>query len=729
MTRVEVTGAGVPSRAAGGGGLPLAWTALVTALLTMAVTQLSAIPSPVRALVVVAFACLGPGAAVLAHRRPRDPVVSWALVVLLSLAAFTAGTTVLVWTRWWHPDLVIMLSSAAVAVSGLAVLGRPAARPAAAPRPAWWRWRPDRVTTGHLAALGSGVALWLVAVAVTDAAGAGEFGLLSIVHPAYLAALVVAVAGFLTALAGHRGGAVLGGYLVLLVLILHGTTPLLLDMPQYAWTYKHVGVVELLLSQGAITDAGDIYQQWPGLFAAVAGLSDLSGASPLSLARWAPVFFNLAAALVLLAIGRTLTADRRVPYLTVLVFLCINWIEEDYLAPQALAFLLGLGVLLVVLRWLPHPSPVRRGWLARLHAGRLPAPSVPPATRTAALAVLVVLFAVLTATHQLSPYLVVGEVAVLVLLGLVRPWWTPVLLAAVAVGYLLPRFGLVSGSFDVFESFNIFNNAAGNADGWGSMGQAVSAAVVRTLALGVWALAGLAVWRQRHRLGTVLVPAVLAAAPFLLVAAQSYGGEAIYRVFLFSAPWCAYLIADLVLRSGARRGGLRRPLVRAVAVVALVAAALGTVQGRHGQLMVDRQTSAEVASARYLYAHADPGATIALATPNFPSRLAANYDEFNLTVPVGEPDLVKGAELRDDQLDIRYLPAIENYLLSFEGTTSYLVVSDGMRRQAEYFGYLPAGSLDTLERTLSAARGWSVFYRNEDVVIYEFDLPAQSASS
>jgi hypothetical protein len=295
------------------------------------------------------------------------------------------------------------------------------------------------------------------------------------------------------------------------------------------------------------------------------------------------------------------------------------------------------------------------------------------------------------------------------------------------VGYLLPRFELVSGSFDLFDGLNIFSNAAGNAQTWGSVGQAFSATVVRTLALSVWGLAAYAVWRRRHRLGTVLAPAVLAVTPFVLVAAQSYGGEAIYRVFLFSAPWCAYLIADLALRADVRPGWVRRVPRRvgaAVSVLALVAAALGTVQGRHGQLMVDRQTRAEVTAAEYLYAHAEPGATVALATPNFPSRLAANYDQFNRTVPVGEPDLVNGAELRDDQLDVRYLPAIEDYLRSFDGTTSYLVVSDGMRRQADYFGYLPDGSLDALERTLDLAPGWSVFYRNQEVAIYQFHAPS-----
>jgi hypothetical protein len=716
----------------------VAWTGLVVALLTVLVVAWPDAPVLVRAPVAVGFASLGAGAAVLSHRFSREPAVTWALVVLISLATFAAGMTALAWAGWWVPHPLVLAGAVAVAVSCAAALRRPAGRPARErPRPRW-----DRELPGHAAVLAVGVGLWLVALAGTDLSGVGGAGLLGTVHPAFFAALLLPVAGFLAALARPGGGRgpVLGGYLVLLVLVLHGTTPLLLDQPQYAWTYKHLGVVELLLSQGGITDSGDIYQQWPGLFAAVAGLSDLSGLAPASLADGSPVFFNLAGALVLLAIGRTLSPDRRVGYLTVLVFLCVNWVEEDYLSPQAFAFLLSLGGLLVVVRWLPrrpgwwtgHGPDRWRRWYVRLTAG-IRTPDVPPRSRAAALAVLLLLFGVLTTTHQLSPFLLLGQLAVLVGLVLVRPWWTVPLLAGLAVGYLLPRFGLVTGSFDVFESLNFLSNAAGSADGWGSTGQAVSATVVRTLALTVWALAGLAVWRARHQLGRVLLPAVLAVTPFVLVAVQSYGGEAIYRVFLFSAPWSAYLIADLVLRARWQRAGAGRPgrVRRAVAWglagLLLAGAAVATGQGRHGQLAVDQQTTAEVAAARYLYAHAQPGATIALATPTFPSRLAGNYDQFNQSVPVGEPDLVEGAQLRDDRLDFRYLPAVENYLLSFGGTTSYLVVSDGMRQQADYFGHLPDGSLDALEATLASSRGWSVFYRNEDVVIYQFDAPAQSS--
>jgi hypothetical protein len=426
------------------------------------------------------------------------------------------------------------------------------------------------------------------------------------------------------------------------------------------------------------------------------------------------VVANLTGALVLLAIARTLSRDARTGYLTVFVFLCVNWVEEDYLSPQAFAFLLSLGAILVALRGLRH-RPWGPAWLA---AGA-PADGGPGRRRLAVIALLP-LVAVLTASHPLSPYLVLAQLTALALLGLIRPWWTVPLLAAVVVGYLLPRLGLVSGAFAVFDGFNPFANAAGNADGWGSAGQAVSAAVVRALAFGVWALAALAVWRGRRRLGTVLAPAVLAGTPFVLLGMQSYGGEAIYRVFLFSAPWCAYLIATMLARLRLPRGTApARLAVWCAVALALAAAALGTVQGRHGQLIVDRQSAAEVTAARYLYTYAAPGATIALATPNFPSRVTGGYGRFNRSVPVGEPDLVKGARLRDVQLNDAYLPAIERYLRSFGGTTAYLVISDGMRRQAAYFGYLPAGSLDTLDATLTASTGWSLFYANDDVAIYQ----------
>jgi hypothetical protein len=325
------------------------------------------------------------------------------------------------------------------------------------------------------------------------------------------------------------------------------------------------------------------------------------------------------------------------------------------------------------------------------------------------------------ASHQLSPYLVAGSVVVLVLARLVRPWWLALAVPGVVIAYLVPRYSAVSGSFNIFDGLNIFSNAQGTAQGWGSVGQAVSAVTVRALTLLVWGLVALVAWRARRRLGSVAIPLILAVVPAGLLLAQNYGGEAIYRVYLFSAPWCAFLLAGLFVhlgQSSRRVARLPRPAVVAVLTVGLALMLGASIQGRHGQLLVDQQSPDDLAAARYLYAHGQPGATVVLATPSFPSRVAANYDQFNRSVPVGEPDLVTGAHLTGI-LDGDSIGAIQSFADSFDGTTTYLVVSDAMRRQARYFGYLPDGSLDALEATLAQDPQWSVFYRGAGVIIYQ----------
>ena len=669
----------------------------------------------------------GPAAARWVDRLPTvDPVV----LLILALVVFVGSSAVSAWTAWWHPAVGAALTGL-VAVGGGALwlwqrrVRSPRLGPGSNPRP---RAEAERISPAwrgllaHAATVAVALVAWLVSLARTDVTRVGEFGLLGTIHPVYLVAVVATLAGFVVEV--RRPGSprrfVLAAYLGLAILLVHATTPLLLEEPQYAWTYKHVGVIEYVLAHGYVAGGSDIYQQWPAFFTAVAALVDLLGVSALSVAPWAPVVFTVLSGMLVAALARTLGGDVRVVWSAVLAFVCITWVGQDYLAPQGLAFVLSLGIFYLVLRYLRPGVGSRR-------------------TRAAAIGLVALTTAVLSATHQLSPYLVAAVVLAFVVARLVRPWWVALVVGAVPVLYLVPRYGFVAGSFSLLDGFNLFANASGNGGAWGSTGQVVSAAAVRTLSLAVWAGTAWAVARAgRHwRSPEILAPAIGAVMPFGLLLAQSYGGEAIYRVFLFSAPWCALLLVGRwgllstrprsvrpetgAARPAGRLAG-RRVLGTAVAVLLATLALLSTVQGRHGQLMVDRQAPAEVEAARYLYANAQPGATIVLATPNFPSRLAANYGEFNRSVVGPDPDLVPGASLRGALLNAQYLPAIESYTESIPGRPTYLVVSDGMRRYAEYFGALPDRSLDTLEKTLQSDPQWTVWYDNGEVTIYEHSV-------
>jgi hypothetical protein len=542
----------------------------------------------------------------------------------------------------------------------------------------------------HATALGVALAAWWFALNRTDVSRVDDLGLLTTVHPAYFVAPVACVAGYVAELLrGARRGPILGAYLVTLIGVVHATTPALLAEPQYAWTYRNVGAAELIATHGTVSGA-----PWPAFLTAVAQVGTATDVSILDLAPWAPVFFNLVASLLLFAIARALSEDRRTAYVTVLLFQCVNWVGQDSLAPPGFAFVLSLTVMLIVVRWLRTPTPPRvRPW-SWLLAG-LP-PTSPPtrAGRLCALAALVGVTAALAVSDPPAPFLVAGSVCALAALGIVRPWWTALVVLAIPLLYLLPRYG----SFRVFDGFELAHATTGAAGSW--------AATVHGLALVVWFLALLAAFRDRRAIGRVLVPLTLAFVPFGLVLAQSHGGEAIYRVYLYSAPWCAFLIADLACQ-------LRWPraLRATLAVAVLTAMLLATVHGRHGQLVVDRQVPTDVAASRYLYTYGEPGAVIVLATPNFPTL----YDHGR---PY-DPDLVGGAGLSHVMLTDAYLPLVERYLRSFPGTARYLVISDGMRRYAAYFGELPAGSLDRLDESLARSPQWTVFYRNPTTVIYQ----------
>ena len=83
---------------------------------------------PARLPLCLAFACLGPGCAVVAHARTDDPPAAWALVLGLSLAVVALVSAAMAWTGWWRPVAGSVVLSGLCAVSCLAALRRGPAR-------------------------------------------------------------------------------------------------------------------------------------------------------------------------------------------------------------------------------------------------------------------------------------------------------------------------------------------------------------------------------------------------------------------------------------------------------------------------------------------------------------------------------------------------------------------------------------------------------------------------
>ena len=100
-------------------------------------------------------------------------------------------------------------------------------------------------------------------------------------------------------------------------------------------------------------------------------LTQLGGLpTPLALAGWAPVYFNLLYALPLAVIFRSLVRDERLVWAGLWLFFLSDWIGQDYWAPQALAYFFFLAILATVVTYFRSPGHRPVGLGPRL--GRLP---------------------------------------------------------------------------------------------------------------------------------------------------------------------------------------------------------------------------------------------------------------------------------------------------------------------------------------------------------------------
>jgi hypothetical protein len=571
-----------------------------------------------------------------------------------------------------------------------------------------------------LALLLAGLGTWAFGLSQPHREAIGLYGLLVSASPWFIVGLVLLLAGALAELSRSQPRTWMFILLLAgLIVAVYTAVPILYSgTPEYAWVYKHIGVASEFGLYGRVTDTQNIYQEWPALFTLVASVSSLGGAGPLSFAAWGPVAFELADALVLIGIFRLLTGDRRLSFLAVLLYEgLIAWVGQDYLSPQAFGYLLWLGVVAVIVRWLQAPAPavsrlkvvsVVRG---ALFAGRPAPPETSAAMRVVALALVAVIYFAIVAAHQLTPYLALFGVAALVLLGtLWRGWLTLLLLAVIAVAFLAPRYGLISQQFGgIFSGGDVFENAAGKSGIVHQGAEATTGEVVHLLAACMWLGALVAVACRWRSLGRVAVPAALGFSPFFTLLVQSYDGEAIYRVYLFSAAWCALLITGLIEQ-------LRNVAWRRVVAAVVCTAALGAgLQGLYGPVAVYAFTPAELAASLWFYHNAPPGSLLVLAADDFPAVEVGNYSSYDIQVIPSDP------QYGQSWLNEANVTEVEQWLASLGHRTAYVVFSRSMAAYVDYFGY-PTGYARLASEVMNRP-SWQVVYRNADAVIYRVSLP------
>ncbi|MGH2388974.1 MAG: hypothetical protein ACRDIE_12295, partial [Chloroflexota bacterium] len=323
-----------------------------------------------------------------------------------------------------------------------------------------------------LLAVTCAVALWGASLySGVDLGRMNDLGLISVLPPATYVALGVLTVSFCMAV--HRSSTpvpILLLHAVVLIVIIHGTPTILYGTLRYSWAWRHIGIVDYIQRHGSLDpniSVENVYQNWPGFFALGALITELTGfKSALSFAAWAPPFFNLIDLGGLLLIFNSFTRDRRLVWLSIWFFYLTNMVGQDYFSPQAMSYFFNLVILGILLTWfrvtaLPPLSAFKRrlvfDWAAyafqRLvfdrathvfnqlasSTGRadMPGTMTRPLQRVVLVMIIVLLFAVIVSSHQLTPFMTILEVSGLVIFQRCRVRNLPLLMIVMTVAWII----------------------------------------------------------------------------------------------------------------------------------------------------------------------------------------------------------------------------------------------------------------------------------------------------
>lgn len=607
--------------------------ALVAAALLAVLVPLLAtldVDVPGRAVLAVAYVFLVPGVPLVLALRIPSALVTTALAVATSLAVAVLYGTLTIVGGWWQPVTGAWVTTlVALVLSVLALRGHEGALGAGdrtEPVPGEDRRR-HRPTTVPLVLLVLTGVVWWWSTRHLALDRAGALGLLPVAGWRYWLALVMVSAltahGLLRRRLDH---VLLTGCALLVALVGYATVPVSDGAGSVPVGWVHVAFSQYIAEQGTVATGVDARFSWPGFFSAGAQLSALAGTPDTrSFLVLAAVVNTMAVLPALMVLARAVTRSWRWAWVSVFVYLFTNWYQQDYFSPQATAFILYATVLGTLL-WLVSGSTAavpEGGLVSRVRRAVVRLPGLPsavtPRTSAAIGLLLALLVTAVVVGHQLTPMTLILALVVFVLTGQSRYRLLWLFAAIVFAGWF--SYGATDywfGHLDtVFGDLGQVSSSVGAGvsdrlvgDPTYQRAQFVRIGWSATLFLA--AAVGLLVLRRRP---DVWLLAGLAAAPFGLLALQSYGGEGVIRSFLYASPLLAPLAAVALrsaVRASASGGPGRSRSSMALVLTATVLAAVLLTATRGLNVSFERTPPAQVAASELLGELIRPGDRVGL---------------------------------------------------------------------------------------------------------------------
>lgn len=522
-------------------------------------------------------------------------------------------------------------------------------------------------------------------------------------------------------LARNSGGFQLGFTVLILALTITATPPIVMHLPFYQWTYKHIGLTKFFMVTGKIVPGAGpnngVYMAWPALFAGVGWVSHVVGADPVGLARWWPTFIDLGWLVAARFFAYRLGLTVRQSWFAAIFFLLSVTIGQDYFSPQAIGVLFAIFIFALSFRQYKTQSPLTIAeWVILVSAS-----------------------CAIAATHELTSYMVSVAVVVMFLFGFVRSWIVPLVVLVPAVGWTTLHSSSLKGVLSshglggVSSNLSIsFNHASYNNDLWRNLTSAGQ--LIGVLIVGLLALTTLI--RKRDRFSLML--AVASASGFGLLAVTAYGAEGFFRAVLFATPWLAVLaMSGIGLSASGADGDASEDLFGIATLILLPVIAVSYWFGAFGSSFGYANRAGDVSVLNHFEVNTPALASVVSMgygnIPLYPTAEAvrrASPDQRLISYPfISESGQYRGhfnTEKALQELEVFMIEQANVHLYStgeLRYVPKYAYFSTGALGQSILRGVATPEEYSSLENAIASSRDWRLENRSDSAALYRLVTP------
>ena len=578
------------------------------------------------------------------------------------------------------------------------------------------------------------IALWGISLSQFNPLDMTDLGMVSIFPVLFILAILILIISYgLLFLKGEVNEGAFLLHSVFLIIIIHTTPALIYGTLRYSWAWKHIGMVDYIQRFGAVNpEIGylGVYHNWPTFFALNAFITDLVGSPSAQLyAGLAPVFFDLLYFFATVSLLRLFTSNKRLPWLAGWFFILANWIGQEYFSPQAMNFFLYLILLWMVLSWFgPENQNHFKVWaesrflrpfrpiLQKMSDTVLPVRSSDRPQEFSIFVtsmVLLLLFGLIVSSHQLTPIMAISAVIILVIFGYCS-WRTLPILMAVTLGLWLAFPASTYSGELISEIVESFGKVTENIDSsFINVAQVSSEQLIvvwmgRGLTILIIVLAGLGLVNRVRKGNLDFLALLLMVSPISLLVTSPYGGEALFRVYLFALPFLSFLAAGLVFPEETTSSGKNQSIV-VIGVSALLL--IGLFFSYYGKERQYYFTEDEVEASWFLYSNAEPNSLLVEGARNYPGSFK-NYEYFTY-VPIDREPLASREKVLNDPAGV-----LDDWLENEEYNQTFLIITRSQKAYIDAVGAMPRGSLDRIEDALEESDEFVVVFENQDAKIF-----------